>query len=164
MNGAFHPKSDVDGLFVTTEDGGRGLITCGGGGGWEVKKTVWGGMWGILWTFYCKGLGTAEIIKSEKTVSKDEFKTSWNNEKLDSLKGKRLHGHFFRELPETTHVRETWSWLRKSTYLWRPGTGSQDQLWNECHIDKTAESPLCRLCAEKGESVNRIVFQREKGI
>ena len=33
MNGAFHPKSDVDGLFVTTEDGGRGLITCGGGGG-----------------------------------------------------------------------------------------------------------------------------------
>ena len=33
MNGAFHPKSDVDGLFVSTEDGGRGLITCGGGAG-----------------------------------------------------------------------------------------------------------------------------------
>ena len=31
MNGAFQPKSD--GLFVSTEDGGRGLITCGGGGG-----------------------------------------------------------------------------------------------------------------------------------
>lgn len=31
MKGAFHPKSDVDGLFVSTEDGGRGLITCGGG-------------------------------------------------------------------------------------------------------------------------------------
>ena len=35
MNGAFHPKSDVDGLFVSTEDGGRGLITCGGEGGGE---------------------------------------------------------------------------------------------------------------------------------
>ena len=44
MNGAFHPKSDVDGLFVSTEDGGRGLITCRGGGGGEGKKTVWGGM------------------------------------------------------------------------------------------------------------------------
>ena len=112
MNGAFHPKSDVDGLFVSTEDGGRGLITCGEGGGgvrgeenslgWYVRNSL-----DVL----------LQIIKSEKTVSKDEFKTSWNNEKLDSLKGKRLHGHFFRELPETTHVRETWSWLRKSTYL-----------------------------------------------
>ena len=110
MNGAFHPKSDVDGLFVSTEDGGRGLITCGGGGGrgeenslgWYVRNSL-----DVL----------LQIIKSEKTVSKDEFKTSWNNEKLDNLKGKRLHGQFFRELPETTHVRETWSWLRKSTYL-----------------------------------------------
>ena len=48
MNGAFHPKSDVDGLFVSTEDGGRGLITCGGGGvrgeenslGWYVRNSL----------------------------------------------------------------------------------------------------------------------------
>ena len=109
MNGAFHPKSDVDGLFVSTEDGGRGLITCGGGVRGEENSLGW---------YVRNSLEVLlQIIKSEKTVSKDEFKTSWNNEKLDSLKGKRLHGQFFRELPETTHVRETWSWLRKSTYL-----------------------------------------------
>ena len=42
MNGAFHPKSDVDGLFVSTEDGGRGLITCGGGGGGRGRKQFGG--------------------------------------------------------------------------------------------------------------------------
>ena len=40
-------------------------------------------------------------LKSEETVSKNEFKTSWNNElKLDSWKEKRLHGQFLRELPQ----------------------------------------------------------------
>ena len=41
-------------------------------------------------------------------------KTSWNNEKLNSWKDKRLHGQFVREIPETTHVEESWSWLRKT--------------------------------------------------
>ena len=65
-------------------------------------------------TFYCKGHCTAKIIESEETVRKDEFRTSWNNEKLASWKEKRPHCQFSREIPETTHVRETWSWLRKA--------------------------------------------------
>ena len=59
MNGAFHPKSDVDGLFVSTEDGGRGLIACGRGGGvrgeenslgWYVRNSL-----DVLlqWVRYC---------------------------------------------------------------------------------------------------------------
>ena len=28
MNGAFHSKSDVDRLYVSREDGGRGLMSC----------------------------------------------------------------------------------------------------------------------------------------
>ena len=56
-------------------------------------------------------------IKSEKTVSKNEFKTSWNNElKLDSWKEKRLHGQFLRQIPGSTHVRETWNRLRKADW------------------------------------------------
>ena len=30
------------------------------------------------------------------------------------------------------------------------------------HVDKTLESPFCRLCGEKGESVTRIVCECEK--
>ena len=29
-NSAFHSKRDVDRLYVSREDGGRGLISCGG--------------------------------------------------------------------------------------------------------------------------------------
>ena len=30
MNGAFHLKRDVDRLYVSREDGGRGLMSCEG--------------------------------------------------------------------------------------------------------------------------------------
>ena len=35
-----------------------------------------------------QGLGATGVIGSEETVSKVEFKTSWNNEELDSWKGR----------------------------------------------------------------------------
>jgi len=47
MNGAFHPKSDVGRLYVSTVNGGRGLISCEGcvrseenSLGWYVKNSV----------------------------------------------------------------------------------------------------------------------------
>ena len=55
-----------------------------------------------------QGVRATSVIRSGETVSKDEFKTSWNNEKLDSWKEKRLHGQFVREMPEMTHVEESW--------------------------------------------------------
>ena len=43
------------------------------------------------------------------------MKTSWNNElTLHSWKEKKVQGQLLRGIPETTHVRETWSWLRKA--------------------------------------------------
>ena len=35
-----------------------------------------------------QGVGATVVIGSEETVSKDEFKTSWNNGEFDSWKGK----------------------------------------------------------------------------
>ena len=93
-------------------------------------------------------------IKSEETVSKNEFKTSWNNElKLDSWKEKRLHGQFLREIPGTTHVRETWSRLRKAELKIQTealNCAGQEQALRTNHITDTmltarpCESPLCR--------------------
>ena len=108
MNGAFHPKSDVDRLYVSRVNGGRVLISCEGcvrseenSLEWYVKNSL---------EVLLQGVGATSVIRSEETVSKDEFKTSWINEKLDSWKEKRLHGQFVTEIPETTHVEESWSW------------------------------------------------------
>ena len=130
-----------------------GLISCEGLV-WEVRKTVWGGMWGILGTFYCNGVRVTGKIKSDETVSKNEFKRHIEKMNWDStVKRKRLNGQFLRGIPGTTHVRlrnlelDTESRLEdpnRSTYLCSPGTGSQDQL----HNDKAGNPPLCRLHGE----------------
>jgi len=82
MNSAFHPKSDVDRLYVSRVNGGRGLISCEGcvrseknSLGWYVKNSL---------EVLLQGVRATSVIRSEETVSKDEFRTSWNNEKLDS--------------------------------------------------------------------------------
>ena len=128
--------------------------------GWYVKNSL---------EVLLQGVRATSVIRSEETVSKDEFKTSWNNEKLDSWKEKRLHGKFVREIPETTHVEESWSWLRKADLkIQTEGlicVGQEQALttnYVKYHIDKTVESPLCRLCGEKGESVHHIVCECKK--
>ena len=73
--------------------------------GWYVKNSL---------EVLLQGVRATSVIRSEETVSKDEFKTSWNKEKLNSCKEKRLHGQFVREIRETTQVKESWSWLRKA--------------------------------------------------
>ena len=109
MNDAFHPKSDVDRMYVSREDGGRGLISCEecvtdeeNSLGWYVRNSL---------DVLLQGVKVTGVIQSEETVSKDEFNTSWNIEKLDRWKEKRLHGQFLREMSETTNVKVTWSCL-----------------------------------------------------
>ena len=87
------------------------------------------------------------------------------------MEGKeRLHGQFVSEITETTHVEESWSWLRKADLKIQTEAlicaGQEQALrtinYVKYHIDKTVESPLCRLCGEKGESVNHIVCECKK--
>ncbi|PFX13751.1 hypothetical protein AWC38_SpisGene22140 [Stylophora pistillata] len=167
MNDAFHPNSDVDRLYMSRVNGGRGLISCEGcvrsevnSLGWYVKNSEEG---------LLQGVRATSVIRSEGTVSKEEFKTSWNNEQLNNWKDKTLHGQFVREIPETTHVGESWSWLRKADLKIQteePIRASQEQAirtnYVKYHIDKTVESPLCGLCGEKCESVNHIVCEYKK--
>ena len=86
MNGAFHPKSDVDRLYVSRVNGGRGLIGCEGcvkseenSLGWYVKNSL---------EVLLQRVRATSVFRSEETVSKDEFKTSWKNAKLNSWKEK----------------------------------------------------------------------------
>ena len=79
------------------------------------------------------------------------------------MEGKRLHGQFVREIPETTHVEEAWSWLRKANLTIQTEAlicaGQEQALrtnYVKYHIDKTVESSLRRLFGEKGESVDHM--------
>ena len=78
MKCVFYPKSDVDRFYVSREDGGRGLISCEGcvrgeenSLGWYVRNSL---------DVLLQGERVTGVIQCEETVSKDEFKTSWNND------------------------------------------------------------------------------------
>ena len=69
---------------------------------------------------------------------------------------KRLHGQFEREMPETTHVEESWSWLRKVDLKIQTEAlicaGQEQALrinYVKYHIDKTVESPFMQVMWRK---------------
>ena len=71
-----------------------------------------------------------------------------------------MQGQFVREMPDKVDKSKTWQWLSKSDL--KIGTeallcGVQEQAiranYIKRNIHKTSESPLCRLCGKKGESV-----------
>ena len=80
-----------------------------------------------------------------------------------------MHGLFVREMPEKVDKDGAWQWLSKGDI--KIGTeaflcAAQKQTirtnYKKHHIDKTSESPLCRLCGKKGESVQQLVSGCEK--
>ena len=80
-----------------------------------------------------------------------------------------MHGQFIRETMVKVDKEKTWQWLSRGDL--KVGTeallcAAQEQAirtnYMNYHIDKTSESPLCRLCGKKGESVQHITSGCEK--
>ena len=105
-------------------------------------------------------------IKTEETVRLEEFKGMQINASEQAWKEKRMHGQYIRDMDENIDKDKTWGWLKNGDL--KAGTealicAAQDQAlrtnYVKYHIDKTLESPLCRLCGEKGETINHIVSE-----
>jgi len=72
-------------------------------------------------------------------------------------------------MPEKVDKNKTWQWLSKSYLKFGTETllcAAQEQAiranYVKCHIDRTSESPLCRLCGKRGVSVQNLVSGCEK--
>ena len=160
MYGALHPKSDVDRLYIKRKVGGRGLMSAErcvreeeNNLGFYVANSE---------ENLIKGVVAVETINTENTVTSGEFKKQKAQELKQNWHEKNIHGQSIREMPEKLDKDRTWQWLSKSDLKIRTEAllCSTQELairtkFVKHHIDKTNESPLCRLCGKKGERLSQ---------
>ena len=161
-----HPKSDNDRIYLSREMGGRGLISCEGcimmeenNLGWYLRNSI---------EPLIESMKTAGTKECNDTVNK-EFRQRLMSEKKELWKNKRMYRQFVRGMPKTTDEKETWYWLRKADLKVETEAmlcAAQKQAiqtnYVKHKIDKTAQSPLCRMCHKKSETISHIVSECEK--
>ncbi|XP_047488218.1 uncharacterized protein LOC125038695 [Penaeus chinensis] len=159
--------SDVDRLYIKRKEGGRGLIS--------VEQCVKGEENSL--GFYVanseelliRGVCASGTIQTEETMEKEEFKRRKAEELKQKWTGKAMYGQFVREMPEKVDRVKSWEWLSRSDL--KVGTeavicAAQEQAirtnYVKHYIDKSSDSPLCRMCGKRGESIQHIVSECEK--
>ena len=166
MNKGLNPKSDVARLYVKRKEGGRGLISVEGcvkteenSMAWYIKRSTEGmlEMVRVHGHLPCEEAVDPKVFKRER---KDKLKSDWQE--------KELHGQFTKE-KESINWEDSWCWIKKGD-LKAPTEAlicsAQEQSlrtnYVKYHIDKTVDTPLCRMCGQRGESVNHIISECSK--
>ena len=116
-----------------------------------------------------RGISAAETVNTRETITSVKFKKQKAKELKEKLSEKRMHRQVIRETTEKVDKEKTWQWLSRGDL--KVGTEAllcavQEQVMRtnyvKYRIDKTSESPLCRLCGKNGESVQHITSGCEK--
>ena len=112
------------------------------------------------------GVRKIKILDSEGAKEKNEFKRDRQNASLNRWTEKKMYGQFLREMPETVDKDKTWEWTRKSDLKVETEAlifAAQEQAlrtnYVKFNIDKSVDSPLCRMCNQKGETINHILSE-----
>ena len=109
-----------------------------------------------------------QILRNDEAVEPKQYKDNRKQIVEAVWKDKEMHGQFVREL-QGVDWDKTWQCLLKG-YL-KGCTealicSAQEQAlrtnYIEFHIDKTADSPLCRMCGERGESIYHLISECRK--
>ena len=166
INKELHPRSDVARIYVSRTKGGRGLISC--------ENCVKGEENNLSWyiknsrEIFLRKVGEISIVNTEEALEPNEFKTAKSQEMEDAWKQKVMHGQFVRD-KEGVNWDKSWQWLAKGALKGCTEAlicSAQEQAlrtnYTKFHIDKTAQSPLCRMCGEKGETISHLVSECSK--
>ena len=159
MNGCLHTRRDVARLYLPRKEGGRGLISME-----ECVRRESKSLHGYLtesteWMLQA-ALKEKVIVEEE---SLQDYEKRRKDEKVKKWKEKTLHGAFVQQISDEAG-EESWRWLRNG-FLKKETEGlilaAQEQALRtnsiKYSIDKTSETPLCRLCGDATETVRYIV-------
>jgi len=164
LNGALHPRSDVDRLYIPRDEGGRGLTS--------IEDMVEQEKLTLRDYIERKKDKLIEAVqqsgehkrKMATEATAAEYKKVKHQERYNGWKEKTLHGHFLRTLPQEADPVQTFRWLTKGNL--NPSTeailvAAQDQALNtKAHaknILKCTRDGQCRLCGQHEETVSHLV-------
>ena len=167
MYRGLHPKSNVDRLYVKKKERGRGLISverC-----IREEENSLGFYVANSEENLIRRESAAETINLRQTLTSVEFKKQKAKELKEKWSEKRMHGQFIRDMTEKADKEKTWQWLSRGdlkvvteVFLCAAQKQAIRRNYMKYHIDKTSESPLCRLRGKKCESVQHITSGCEK--
>ena len=106
----------------------------------------------------------SRTITHKETVDPKEFKKTKEEQRKNEWPAKRMHEQFARDMEDND--KNTWRWMRKSElkrYIEALICSAQEQsIWTnyiKYNINKTAESPLSRVCGPRNETISHIVSE-----
>ena len=158
-----HPRSDVARLSVSRKNGGKRLIGCENtvkseenGQGWYVKNNI---------EPLLVAVRRSRTITHEETVEPKEFKKTKQEQRKNEWTAKGIHGQFAKDM-EHKDKDNTWRWMGKSglkgfteALICSAQEQSIPTKYIKYNIDKTAESPLCRMCGTRNDTRYHIVIE-----
>ena len=157
MHKALHPRDDVDRLYVSRKEGGRGHAS--------IEDSVYTSIQRLK-NYIQKhegGLITATRNDTENTMNNRMTIT-----RKQKWEGKQLYGRFKRLINTISHDK-TWTWLRKGNFKRETESfliAAQDSTIRTNHIkariDKTQQSSKYRLCGDRDETINHIISECSK--
>ena len=157
MHKALHPRDDVDRLYVSRKEGGRGLASNEDSVDTSIHR---------LEKYIQKhegGLITATRHETENTMNNRMTVT-----RKQKWEGKQLYGRFKRLINNISHDK-TWTWLRKGNFKRETESlliAAQDNAIRMNHIkariDKTQQNSKCWLCGDRDETINHIISECSK--
>ena len=159
INRAFHPQADVhvDRLYLKRAAGRRGLLSAEDCVNIEV---------GSLFRYIGKSKERLLCFVSDENILEEgPTKIEVSEERMFKYKNKALH----ETATEQVRDPEFWRWLKRGILKKETEgllTAAQDQALRtnsiKNRIDKEDVSPMCRLCAEREETVSHIVAECKK--
>ena len=116
-----------------------------------------------------RGVCEAGTIKTDGTVNTKDFKKQKAEERKEKFLERKVHGQLSREIAEKVDKEKSWYWLSRGDVKVETGAllcAAQEPTirtnYIKHHIDKSIDSPMCRMCGKLGESVQHIVSGCEK--
>ena len=112
MNGALHPKCDVDRLYVARPRGGRGLQS--------VLETVQSEENSLRWYVKNSQEQLLKAVHKQQEMNTDiikpsEYKDQRKREREVKWHEKVMHGQFFRDTDGIVDRKKSWFWLKTET-------------------------------------------------